>query len=100
LSTAEAAELFDGVDLLCAPLLTLQEALDHPQTRHNGTLVDVEIEGVRTTRLMGNPVTLSRTPAQVRRGVPAVSEHADEILHELGISESDVQTLRSKGVIR
>lgn len=60
--------MFDGVDLLCAPLLTLQEALDHPQTRHNGTLVDVEIEGVRTTRLMGNPVTLSRTPAQVHRG--------------------------------
>ncbi|NDV06040.1 CoA transferase [Rhodococcus sp. IEGM 248] len=100
LSTTGAAELFDGVDLLCAPLLTLQEALDHPQTRHNGTLVDVDVEGVRTTRLIGSPVTLSRTPAQVRRGVPAVGEHSDEILHELGVSESRVQTLRSKEVIR
>nr|WP_236950228.1 CaiB/BaiF CoA-transferase family protein [Mycobacterium sp. MS1601] len=100
LSTAEAAERFDAVDLLCAPLLTLKEALDHPQTRHNGVLVDVDVEGVRTTRLMGNPVSLSRTPTRVRRGAPKVGEHSEEILHELGLSPSQVQDLRSKEVIR
>lgn len=100
LSTAEAAELFDGVDLLCAPLLTLREALDHPQTRHNGTLVDVDVEGTRTARLMGNPVTFSRTPVHVSRSVPAVGEHTDEILSEIGRSAPDIRNLRSEGVVR
>ena len=40
----------------------------------------------------------SRTPCEVRRP-PLFAEHAREILHEMGFSESDIETLNKEGVI-
>ena len=40
----------------------------------------------------------SRTPCEVRRP-PLFAEHAREILHEMGFSDADIETLHKDGVI-
>lgn len=49
----------------------LNEVAQHPQTHARGLLVDTGIDGLQT---IGAPLKLSRTPATVRRGPPALGE--------------------------
>ncbi|OZM75452.1 MULTISPECIES: CaiB/BaiF CoA transferase family protein [Pseudonocardia] len=100
LTTEDAIQRFDSADLLSAPLLTLDEALRHPQVLANGTITRVEVAGSTSTRILGNPVTLSRTPARITRGVAAVGEHTEPVLRESGFGDSDINALRASGAIR
>jgi crotonobetainyl-CoA:carnitine CoA-transferase CaiB-like acyl-CoA transferase len=79
LSRTEAYQRFCEADVLCAPMLTLAEALDHPQVRHNGMVVQVPIEGQAPAEVVGNPLRLSDTPVSVRRGPPLLNADRDEI---------------------
>src|SRR5271167_4114429 len=47
----------DERDLLCAPVLTLAEALGHDQTKANGTVVTLN-GGAKTMPLIGTPLTM------------------------------------------
>lgn len=99
MTTEEAIQRFDSVDLLSAPLLTLREALKHPQVLENGIITEVETGGHRSTRILGNLVKLSRTPATVRRGVPALGEHTESVLRESGFTDADIAELRASGAV-
>ncbi|GAA4617682.1 CaiB/BaiF CoA transferase family protein [Saccharopolyspora hordei] len=100
LTTEEAIERFDSVDLLSAPLLTLDEALHHPQVLENGTITRVEVGGRASTRILGNPVRLSCTPATITRGVADVGQHTEPVLREFGFTESEIDALRQSGSLR
>jgi crotonobetainyl-CoA:carnitine CoA-transferase CaiB-like acyl-CoA transferase len=43
---------------------------------------------------------MSETPLQVQGPSPALGEHSDDILSELGYGASDITSLRESGVIR
>ncbi|MCS6927734.1 MAG: CoA transferase, partial [Candidatus Binatia bacterium] len=42
----------------------------------------------------------SATPQSVRRLAPALGEHTEEILGEIGITPTEIARLREKGAIR
>jgi crotonobetainyl-CoA:carnitine CoA-transferase CaiB-like acyl-CoA transferase len=50
-------------------------------------------------RLVASPMKFSQTPLQYRRPPPLLGEHTDEVLHEAGLSPSEVADLRTSGVI-
>lgn len=75
----QALELLGGADVLCAPILQLPEALAHPQVKHNGMIIDVDVAGQGRLPVIGNPLKLSRTPAEVRRGPPQLDADAEEV---------------------
>jgi formyl-CoA transferase len=52
-----------------------------------------------TVRLLGLPVKFSETPVAIHRHPPLFAEHTDEILRELGLSDTDLARLRESGVI-
>ncbi len=80
LTVQQCVDKLQGQGVLAAPILSFEEALAHPQTRENGLITDVPVEGQDDMRLVANPLRLSRTPATVRRGPPALGSHRDEIL--------------------
>jgi crotonobetainyl-CoA:carnitine CoA-transferase CaiB-like acyl-CoA transferase len=49
--------------------------------------------------VMRTPVELSETPGEIRSRAPTLAEHTDEIMEELGYSESDIQALKGKRII-
>jgi crotonobetainyl-CoA:carnitine CoA-transferase CaiB-like acyl-CoA transferase len=79
MSRSEAYERFSGADVLCAPMLTLAEALNHPQVRHNGMVVQVDIDGQAPAEVVANPLRLSETPPTVRRGPPGLDADHEEV---------------------
>ena len=52
-----------------------------------------------TVRQLRNPVRYSETPTNVRRIPPALGEHTDDVLQELGYSDEQIQTLRTNSVV-
>ena len=52
-----------------------------------------------TVRLLGPPVKLSETPAEVHRVPPLLGQHTDEVLRELGLPDAELDGLRDVGVI-
>ena len=99
LTQEEALQRLEGQDILCAPVLTLAEALAHPQVRHNGMLVDVPHPGRGTIRAVGNPVKLSETGAQIRMGAPEMGQHTVEILRELEYTDEEIARIRAVGAV-
>jgi crotonobetainyl-CoA:carnitine CoA-transferase CaiB-like acyl-CoA transferase len=84
LTTVEAIEAFDSVDLLCSPLLTLEECLGHPQVVHNDPFVPITVTGQGDSRVVGRPVRLSRqSPSDLPQRVPLLGEDTDHVLTDL-----------------
>ena len=82
-STAHWVERLEDVDILCAPVKSLEEALDDPQTAFNRMIVDSEPTTAGPVRLVASPIDLSAAPFAIRRPPPRLGEHRDEVLADL-----------------
>jgi formyl-CoA transferase len=84
-------------DLLCAPVLTLPQALEHEQTRINGTII--AIRDGEDGRFLGTPLDMAAGAFQLRYPPPALGEHGGVLLEELGYNSGRIAQLRSAGVV-
>jgi len=91
---AEWCELMEGTDVCFAPVLTLEEAPQHPHNVARQTFV--EVAGV--TQPAPAP-RFSRTPGEISRPPSAPAADTDEALADWGLSESDIAKLRSAGAV-
>lgn len=76
----------------CAPVNGVAEALADPQVTARGLVVAVD--GYRCVR--GPLPTAAPPPA---RGAPALGQHTEDVLRDLGYGPSRLQTLREQGAI-
>ncbi len=99
LTQAEAIAQLESVDILCAPIRDVGDALTDEQVRTNDMLIDVPHKRLGTFTSIGNPIKMSETPMRVRRAPPDHGEHNDEVLRELGFSDDDIARLRREGAL-
>jgi len=78
-----------------APVNSVPEALQHPHVGHRGMLA-----GEGASRRLGRSVRLERSPDRLATTVPRLSEHASEILTDLGFDVEACDVLiQSGGVV-
>lgn len=84
------AERFDAEDVWWAPCQTMAEVVEDPQAHALGTFVETD-DNSFSGELPNGPIRTVATPVrfdgavfQPRRPVPALGEHTDEVLAELG----------------
>ena len=72
----------------CAQVRTVAEALEEPHLKAREMVVDIRQPQLGKIRALGNPIKLSSNPALLQKPPPALGEHNEEILKELGLDES------------
>lgn len=96
---AEWIELFSAADACCEPVLNLEEALSEPQTLARKMVADNEHPEAGRLRQLGAPVKFSDADAEIGGPAPALGEHTQAILAELGYTADEIAALREQGVI-
>jgi len=96
---AEWLERIAAAEVPCAPVLTRSEVICHPQVEALGLTVEYDHKAAGRLRQARNAARFSGTPAEIRRGAPALGEHTGAILAELGYSAEEIAELRAEGVI-
>ncbi len=96
---AEWLERLTAAQVPCGPVLTRNEVIRHPQVAALGLVVETEHERAGRLRQARAAARFSRTPAEIRRGAPALGEHTEQILAELGYSAAEAEGLRAKGAL-
>jgi crotonobetainyl-CoA:carnitine CoA-transferase CaiB-like acyl-CoA transferase len=96
----EALDALSVAKIPAGPVLTPQEALDHPQVSALGLLQPVAYPGLpRPAPVASIPVFLSGTPGTIRSPAPILGQDTDEILVELGYDAAAIATLREAGAV-
>lgn len=83
-SSAHWLKRLEEVDILCAPVRTLAEALEDEQTLVNRMIVEAGRTPAGPVRLIGSPIDMSAAPLTIRQAPPRLGEHNDEILGSVG----------------
>jgi len=90
---------FEAEDVLVAPVHDYDAVFADPQVRHNGLVIEAEIDGVGPVKFVGMPIALSETPARLRRIPPKIGEHNNEVLAAAGLDPERVRRLKAAGVV-
>ena len=98
-TTAEWMTLFEAHDVPCAPALTRNEVLRHPQVTSSGIILEYDHHTAGRLRQTRAPGQFERTPNELRMGAPSLNEHGDEILREIGYSDAEIERLRHDGAL-
>jgi crotonobetainyl-CoA:carnitine CoA-transferase CaiB-like acyl-CoA transferase len=99
-TSQEALDTLGAAKIPAGPVLSPQQALDHPHIRATGFLQDVDYPGLPNPAPVARAaVRLSQTPGEIVARPPKLGEHTDLVLRELGYDASAITGLRDKGVV-
>jgi len=96
LSTATVLERLDTAQIANAQSRTMQEYLNHPQLQARGRWTEVGSPAGPIPALL--PPVIMQDMEPVMAAVPAVGEHSEMILRELGYAPSKIAELGESGV--
>ena len=99
-STAEWLERLDAHQVPCAPILTRDALLEHPQILANELIVESDDPQTGRMRQPRPAERFDATPSSIRRPAPLLGEHTDAVLRELGLCEDELSALRRDGAVR
>ena len=90
----EWCEIMEGTDVCFAPVLSLDEASNHPQNRTRNTFI--EIEGV----VQPAPAPrFSRTATETPNPPPKIGEHTEQVFADFGFCEDEIEALKEAEVL-
>jgi crotonobetainyl-CoA:carnitine CoA-transferase CaiB-like acyl-CoA transferase len=98
-TSAEWVECFNKAGVPCGPIYSTAEVFADPQVRHLGIAQSVTRKDKSKMRLVGQPVSLSRTPSRLAARPPELGEHTDIVLKEFGFSAREIAALRKSGAV-
>ena len=91
-------EKLNAAGVACGRINNIREAFEEPQVQHLGILKKVTSPHLGEQVLMGQPVTLTRTPSTIARAAPRRGEHTEEVLREIGYAAEELARMKTAGV--
>jgi crotonobetainyl-CoA:carnitine CoA-transferase CaiB-like acyl-CoA transferase len=92
-TSAEWVECLNKASVPCGPIYSIDQVFADPQVQHLGIAQNVGRKSKKTLRLVGQPVSLSRTRSQLVARPPKLGEHTDAVLKEFGFSKREIAAL-------
>jgi crotonobetainyl-CoA:carnitine CoA-transferase CaiB-like acyl-CoA transferase len=91
-------EKLNAAGVACGRINNVKEAFDEPQVKHLGILKKIVSPRLGEQTLMGQPMTLTRTPSTIARAAPKRGEHSEEVLAEIGYGPEELARMKAAGV--
>ncbi|WP_237214215.1 CaiB/BaiF CoA transferase family protein [Falsiroseomonas oryziterrae] len=98
-TTAHWVEALNEAGVPCGPIYRIDEVFADPQVKHLGIAQTLNGGNRGEVAYVGQPITLSRTPAKIVSHPPEIGAHTDEILAELGLTKAQIDDLRARQVV-
>ena len=105
-TTAQWTRLLEDKAVPCGPINDMGQAFDDAQVKARGLVLNQPVEhvlpaqaAIKTIATVASPLRLTATPPVLRRPPPALGEHTDEVLTELGLDGARIAALRQAGVV-
>ena len=101
-TTAEWIALLEDKAVPCGPINTIAQAFDDPQVQARGirkALPRDAGDGIAQIATVASPMRLSATPVSYRNAPPALGQHTQQVLQELGLSPEEITALQSAKVV-
>ena len=105
-STADWVALLEDKAVPCGPINDIAQAFGDPQVQARGLAVALPRwpdgaapDGVASITGVASPLRLSGNPPVLRNAPPALGQHTEEVLQELGLDATRIEQLRTSGVI-
>jgi crotonobetainyl-CoA:carnitine CoA-transferase CaiB-like acyl-CoA transferase len=99
-SSAQVMTELGEAKIPCGPVLSPQQALEHPQMQATGLFNPSTFPGMQgqapITRVA---VSLSDSPKVALQRAPQLGEHTEAVLQELGYSRSEIDAMRQNEII-
>jgi crotonobetainyl-CoA:carnitine CoA-transferase CaiB-like acyl-CoA transferase len=92
-------EVFDGVHATFGAVRGPEEVINDPQLRANDIVVPLEGAGGKLTSTISSPINVHGVAKVPAKRAPALGEHNESVLTELGFSASDIDGLRASGAV-
>ncbi|WP_370679243.1 CaiB/BaiF CoA transferase family protein [Comamonas sp. GB3 AK4-5] len=101
--------LFEDKAVPCGPINTVAQAFDDPQVKARGIRMELACDSTQTNAETGSkratiatvasPMRLSATPVTYRHAPPALGQHTDAVLAEMGLGREQIAALRAQHAI-
>jgi formyl-CoA transferase len=101
-STAQWVTLLEDKAVPCGPINDIGQAFADPQVVARGLRLELPRDagdGIASVAGVASPLRLSEHPPVLRNAPPALGQHTDAVLHELGLQDADIAALRQAQVI-
>jgi crotonobetainyl-CoA:carnitine CoA-transferase CaiB-like acyl-CoA transferase len=92
-------EVFDGAHVTFGAVRGPEEVITDPQLRANDIVVPLEGAGGKLTSTISSPINVHGVAKVAAKRAPALGEHNEVVLKELGFSASEIDGLRESGAV-
>ncbi|MDR5752404.1 MULTISPECIES: CoA transferase [unclassified Caballeronia] len=100
LSQAEALACLAKARIPAGPVNSPRQALEDETVKAAGVIHWMEYPGAsKKVPIFATPVSLSRTPPEIRIRPPLIGEHTDEILADIGLDAQTIEGLRLRKIV-
>jgi len=93
-------ELLQSHGLMFSPVQHIREVHGDPQAKANGLVVPFDHPVLGQVPVPGYPIHFSACAAGTRCAAPAIGEHTEEILADLGYSQEVIRSMRDEGIVK
>src|SRR3954451_2774338 len=95
--SAEWLDKLTAADVPCGPVLTRNQMVRHPHVQAMEIVEEYEHPKAGRLRQSRAAARFSKTPPSIRNGAPALGEHTEAVLAELGYSPAEIKAVCGEG---
>ena len=92
-------QVFSGVHVTFGAVRGPQEVIEDPQLRLNDMVVPLQGAGINLGTTINSPIQVHGITKVSARRAPALGEHNDEVLEQLGFRMSEIEALHESGAV-
>ncbi|HET7578319.1 MAG TPA: CoA transferase [Bacillales bacterium] len=96
----EWVKRFEEIEIPCGPVNRFSDILNDPHIKERDMVVESDHPTIGHFKTLGLPVKLSRTTGKDLSVPPALGEHSESILKNLGYNNEDIASLNKDGITR